>query len=72
MPGRIHYRKIICGSLYFVIADLLPTGELDFWWQESGEMRWYPYEPGSEEKAAALRLLSDGGPGSGGHWPLLG
>jgi hypothetical protein len=65
---RIRYSKVERGALVFVIADVRPDGAAEFFSQEAGEVRWFPFVPAAEEREAALGLLR-GKPAQG--WPLL-
>lgn len=69
--NRIKYSKVEHGALVFVIADVRSDGAAEFFSQEAGEVRWYPFVPVKEEHAAALALLrTRPGPRDAG-WPLL-
>jgi len=52
----------------FVIVDLLPNGQEDYWEQEFGEVVWHSYYPSLAERTAFHETLAgrkyDG-------WPLL-
>jgi hypothetical protein len=69
--ARVHYRKIIGDCQFYVIGDMSPAGQLEFFYQESGEVRWHPYSPAPEERDAALRLLHSQHSSGGESWPLL-
>ncbi|MEO8368724.1 MAG: hypothetical protein ABI806_05965 [Candidatus Solibacter sp.] len=67
---RLHYSKVVADCLRYVIVDRSPDGGLHFSSQEPGDVRWYPFDPSPEERAAALdlwRSSADNAPG----WPLL-
>ena len=67
---RLHYSKVVADTLRYVIVDRSADGALLFWSQEPGDVRWFPFEPGAEERAAALSLWQSGGADASG-WPLL-
>ena len=67
---RLHYSKVVSDTLRYVIVDHSVEGTLQFWSQEPGDVRWYRFEPGAEERAAALSLLQSGASQASG-WPLL-
>ena len=56
------------GDLCYLIAEKNAEGELEFWMQEPGEVRWYGYKPSEEERSAACGLLERG---EINGWPLL-
>lgn len=66
---RVRYSKVQQGYLVFVIVDIGPGDNAQFWCQESGEVRWYPFIPNLEERARALDLSRKPLPEKG--WPLL-
>lgn len=68
-PGRFRYSKVSGGCLHFVIAERGGDGRVEFWEQEPGEVRWYRYEPGAQEREAVE--ASWRARESGGRWPLL-
>lgn len=73
-PGqgsRIKYSKVEQGALVFVIADVRPDGAAEFFSQEAGEVRWYPFVPVKEEQVAALALLRARPSSREPGWPLL-
>ena len=57
---RAHYFRNAFGSHVQVIVELLPEGELGFWEQEVGEVRWFPFVPSQEELTFALSLMEAG------------
>ena len=67
---RLHYSKVVADCLRYVVVDRSAEGALQFWSQESGDVRWYPFEPSEEERAAALALWCEGRENTPG-WPLL-
>ena len=67
---RLHYSKVVSDCLRYVIVDRSPDGVLQFCSQEPGDVRWYPFEPSVEERAAALALWRSGNENSS-SWPLL-
>ena len=67
---RLHYSKVVADTLRYVIVDRSAEGALQFWSQEPGDVRWYRFEPGTEERAAALSLWQSGASQASG-WPLL-
>ena len=67
---RLRYSKVVADCLRYVVVDRSPEGELQFWSQEPGDVRWFPFEPQADEREAALALWRDGGENSSG-WPLL-
>ena len=66
---RVRYSKVEQGALIFVIADVRPDGAAEFFSQEAGEVRWYPFVPVAEERTAALELVRM--PPAEAGWPLL-
>lgn len=68
-PFRVRYSKVERDILVFVIADIRPDGA-EFFSQETGEVRWYPFIPAAQERAAALALHRFPPPSETG-WPLL-
>ena len=69
--GRVRYSKVERECLFFVIADFHPDGRVEFFSQESGEVRWFPFQPAAAERTAATALLR-GKPRPGqSAWPLL-
>lgn len=68
-PQRLQYRKVVDGSLLFVIVELCADGRAEFWSRDAWEVRWYPFLPSQDEYTAALSLV--GRAGNGGDWPLL-
>ena len=67
---RLHYSKVVADCLRYVIVDRSEDGTLQFSSQEPGDVRWYPFEPSPEERAAALDLWRSAGVNAAG-WPLL-
>ncbi|MEO8598034.1 MAG: hypothetical protein ABI759_32240 [Candidatus Solibacter sp.] len=66
----MHYSKVVADCLRYVIVDRATDGALKFWSQEPGDVRWYPFEPASDERTAAVDLWRSGG-GDAANWPLL-
>ena len=67
---QLRYSKVVSDCLRYVIVDRAADGALQFSSQESGDVRWYAFEPSAEERAAALALWRSGG-GEAAAWPLL-
>jgi len=67
--SRFRYAKVVCNCLHYVIVDVSSDGSMEFWSQESGEVRWFPFDPAPEERAAAVSLWRSG-PANGG-WPRV-
>lgn len=61
--------SVMCdGVRCYVIAEKNAEGDLQFWMQEPGEVRWYGFQPSAGEKEAVNRLLAAQPTGG---WPLL-
>jgi len=69
--ARVRYSKVVGACLVFVIVDIHPDGCAEFWSQESGEVRWFPFVPAPAERLAAFTLLGAQPGEGGGGWPLL-
>ncbi|HEV2444740.1 MAG TPA: hypothetical protein VGS58_02405 [Candidatus Sulfopaludibacter sp.] len=69
--GRVRYSKVERECLVFVIADVHPDGGADFFSQEVGEVRWFPFVPQPAERRAALALLRSRPAVGESAWPLL-
>lgn len=67
---RVRYSKIEGGYLIFVIAEFAEDGTVEFWSQESGEVRWFRFTPKAEERTAVIALAA-GSENRSGAWPLL-
>lgn len=65
---RVQYSKIVDGVRKFVIAEFR-NGIEAFWEQESGEPRWFRFDPAPQERRAAKLLFAEGGQQQG--WPRL-
>jgi hypothetical protein len=55
-------------GLCFGLAERDAAGAMEYWIQESGEVRWYPFVPTPAEETAVKRLFEK--PPAGG-WPML-
>lgn len=71
IPCRVQYTKIVDGRLHFVIVDRYPNAPAEFWEQEAGEVRWYPFSPSTAERSAAMALFDASSLVGGPRWPLL-
>jgi hypothetical protein len=69
--GRVHYSKVERDCLIFVIVEIHPDGRAEFFSQEAGEVRWFPFVPQPAERRAALALSRPRVPLPAPHWPLL-
>ena len=69
--GRVRYSKVERECLVFVIADFHPDGSAEFFSQEVGEVRWFPFQPAPNEHTAALGLLRSSSAVAEPAWPLL-
>jgi hypothetical protein len=69
--GRVHYSKVERDCLVFVIADIHQDGGAEFFSQETGEVRWFPFVPRAAERRAALALLRARPASEEPGWPLL-
>ena len=67
---RLRYSKVVADCLRYVIVERSTDGVLRFSSQEPGDVRWYPFEPSPDERAAALDLWRNRGESATG-WPLL-
>jgi hypothetical protein len=67
--SRFRYAKIVCNCLHYVIVEVSSDGDMEFWSQESGEVRWFPFIPAPEERAAAVSLWRSGG--GAVDWPRV-
>jgi hypothetical protein len=71
IPCRVQYTKIVDGRLCFVIVDRHPGAAAEFWEQETGEVRWYPFSPTAQERSAAMALFEAPPAVGGPRWPAL-
>jgi len=67
--ARYQYSTIGRTCLRFVIVDVSPDGQEDFWEQEAGEPCWHSYYPCAAERTAFHGLAAE--KGTSGGWPLL-
>ena len=68
---RVHYSKVQRDCLVFVIVEIDPDGRAEFYSQEAGEVRWFPFVPQPAERQAAMALIRSRTPLPAPHWPLL-
>ena len=54
---RVHYFRREQGVWKCVIYEVDADGKEDFREQESGEVRWYPFEPSQWERCTARELF---------------
>lgn len=66
---RCCYSKVVRKALKCVIVDIDADGREDWAEQEPGEMRWYPFEPCTEERESVRMWVVTGDFPVG--WPLI-